>query len=91
MNNGTPMVARYQLSVILSLRPALPLRIAWRPTHRRPTGRAAYPLYDQLLALIGSPVTAMNRAVAVARAHGAQVVLDALDTIRNGPLKAATD
>jgi RNA polymerase sigma factor (sigma-70 family) len=39
-------------------------------------------LYDQLLALTGSPVTAMNRAVAVARVHGAQAGLDALDQIR---------
>jgi RNA polymerase sigma-70 factor (ECF subfamily) len=38
--------------------------------------------YDQLLALTGSPVTAMNRAVAVARIHGAQAGLDALDNIR---------
>ena len=38
-------------------------------------------LYDQLLALTGSPVTAMNRAVAVARVHGAQAGLDALDDI----------
>jgi RNA polymerase sigma-70 factor (ECF subfamily) len=38
-------------------------------------------LYDQLLALNGSPVTAMNRAVAVARVHGAQAGLDALDSI----------
>lgn len=38
-------------------------------------------LYDQLLALTGSPVTAMNRAVAVARVHGPQAGLDALDNI----------
>jgi RNA polymerase sigma-70 factor (ECF subfamily) len=38
--------------------------------------------YDQLLALTGSPVTAMNRAVAVARVHGAQAGLDALDNIQ---------
>jgi len=38
-------------------------------------------LYDLLLALTGSPVTAMNRAVAVARVHGAQAGLDALDNI----------
>lgn len=38
-------------------------------------------LYDQLLALTGSPVTAMNRAVAVARVQGAQAGLDALDQI----------
>ena len=40
-------------------------------------------LYDQLLALTGSPVTAMNRAVAVARVHGAQPGVDALDNIRH--------
>jgi RNA polymerase sigma-70 factor (ECF subfamily) len=38
-------------------------------------------LYDQLLAITGSPVTAMNRAVAVARVNGAQAGLDALDRI----------
>ena len=38
-------------------------------------------LYDQLLALTGSPVTAMNRAVAVARVHGPQAGLDALAAI----------
>ena len=39
-------------------------------------------LYDRLLALTGSPVTAMNRAVAVARVLGPQAGLDALDHIR---------
>jgi RNA polymerase sigma factor (sigma-70 family) len=39
-------------------------------------------LYGQLLALTGSPVSAMNRAVAVARVHGAQAGLDTLDNIR---------
>jgi RNA polymerase sigma-70 factor (ECF subfamily) len=39
-------------------------------------------LYDQLLALTGSPVTAMNRAVAVARVHGTQSGMDALDRIQ---------
>ncbi len=38
-------------------------------------------LYDQRLTLTGSPVTAMNRAVAVARVHGAQAGLNALDNI----------
>ena len=38
-------------------------------------------LYDQLFALTGSPVTAMNRAVAVARVHGVEAGLDALDNI----------
>ncbi len=40
-------------------------------------------LYDRLLALTGSPITAMNRAVAVARVHGAQAGLDALDGIKH--------
>lgn len=39
-------------------------------------------LYDQLLALTSSPVTAMNRAVAVAHVHGPQAGLDALDRIQ---------
>ena len=39
-------------------------------------------LYDQLFALTGSPVTAMNRAVAVARVHGPQAGVDALDQIQ---------
>lgn len=38
-------------------------------------------LYDQLLALTGSPVTAMNRAVAVARVQGPQAGWDALENI----------
>ncbi len=40
-------------------------------------------LYDQLVMLSTSPVAAMNRAVAVARVHGAQAGLDALAAITN--------
>ena len=40
-------------------------------------------LYDELLALTGSPVVAMNRAVAVSRVEGALSGLAALDTIDN--------
>ena len=40
-------------------------------------------LYDQLVVLNASPVAAMNRAVAVARVHGAQAGLDALTAIPN--------
>lgn len=40
-------------------------------------------LYDRLVALTASPVAAMNRAVAVARVHGAQAGLDALAAITN--------
>ena len=38
-------------------------------------------LYDQLVKLNSSPIVALNRAVAVARVHGPQAGLDALDTI----------
>ena len=45
-------------------------------------------LYDQLLAMTSSPVTAMNRAVAVARVHGPEAGLAALDAIeRRAPLE----
>ena len=40
-------------------------------------------LYDQLVLLTSSPIVAMNRAVAVARVHGAQAGLDALDAIKD--------
>ncbi len=38
-------------------------------------------LYDQLLTLTSSPIAAMNRAVAVARVHGPQAGMAALDGI----------
>ncbi len=38
-------------------------------------------LYDQLFSINPTPIVAMNRAVAVARAHGPQAGLDALDAI----------
>jgi RNA polymerase sigma-70 factor (ECF subfamily) len=38
-------------------------------------------LYDQLTAINANPVAAMNRAVAVARVHGPQAGLDALNAI----------
>lgn len=38
-------------------------------------------LYDQLLMLKPSPIAAMNRAVAVARVHGPQAGMEALDAI----------
>jgi RNA polymerase sigma-70 factor (ECF subfamily) len=40
-------------------------------------------LYDELLALTGSPVVAMNRAIAVSRVEGALSGLAALDAIGN--------
>jgi predicted RNA polymerase sigma factor len=50
--------------------------------HRRRTGLANWPavvqLYDALLALSGSPVVAINRALAIAEMRGAGVALEAM-------------
>jgi RNA polymerase sigma-70 factor, ECF subfamily len=60
---------------------------------RRRTGRADWPaivrLYDALAALTGSPVVAINRAVAVAETEGAASGLLALDAIGDDPRLAA--
>jgi RNA polymerase sigma-70 factor (ECF subfamily) len=56
---------------------------------RRRAGRADWPaiaqLYDALLALTGSPVVAINRAVAIGETHGAAAGLAALDAIAVEP------
>jgi predicted RNA polymerase sigma factor len=53
--------------------------------HRCRTGQANWgevvQLYDALFALAPSPVIAINRALAVAAAHGARAALDAMATI----------
>jgi RNA polymerase sigma-70 factor (ECF subfamily) len=53
--------------------------------HRRRTGQANWgalvELYDALLALSGSPVVAVNRALAVAELEGADAALRALDNV----------
>jgi RNA polymerase sigma-70 factor (ECF subfamily) len=52
---------------------------------RRRTGRsdwnAVVEIYDALLALSGSPVVAINRALALAEVHGASAGLAALDEV----------
>ncbi len=40
-------------------------------------------LYDRLLALDGSPVVALNRAVAVAHVHGPETAIDAVQAIKD--------
>jgi RNA polymerase sigma-70 factor (ECF subfamily) len=42
-------------------------------------------LYDQLLAMSGSPVVALNRAVALAKVHGAEQALAAIDPLIANP------
>jgi predicted RNA polymerase sigma factor len=50
--------------------------------HRRRTGQANWPevvqLYDALWALSGSPVVAINRALAIGEIHGASAALEAM-------------
>jgi len=52
---------------------------------RRLTGRADWvaieKLYDALMVLTGSPVVAVNRAVAIAETRGARAALEALDAL----------
>ena len=68
-------IGRYQLEAALQSAHVI----------RRRTGRAESPaivqLYDALLALTGSPVVAINRAVAIAETRGAADGLAALDAI----------
>jgi RNA polymerase sigma-70 factor (ECF subfamily) len=56
---------------------------------RRVAGRPDWPaierLYDALVALTGSPVAAVNRAVAVAECRGAAAGLAALDVLASDP------
>ena len=60
---------------------------------RRRSGVANWPaivtLYDGLAALTGSPVVAINRAVALAACEGAQAGLAALDALAGDPLLSA--
>jgi RNA polymerase sigma-70 factor (ECF subfamily) len=57
--------------------------------HRRRTGQANWgavvELYDALLAMSGSPVVAINRALALAQVHGARAGLDALESAATDP------
>ena len=54
--------------------------------HRRRTGEANWPavveIYDALLAMSGSPVVAINRALAVAAAYDANAGLEALEELQ---------
>lgn len=72
-------VARFQLEAAVQSAHAV----------RRRTGRADWPailqLYDALLALTGSPVVAINRAVAVGELHGPRAALVALDAVSGDP------
>jgi RNA polymerase sigma-70 factor (ECF subfamily) len=72
-------IGRYQLEAAVQSAHAI----------RRLTGRADWcaieRLYDGIVALTGSPVAAVNRAVAVAECHGAAAGLAALDALADDP------
>ncbi|HEX5081971.1 MAG TPA: DUF6596 domain-containing protein [Blastocatellia bacterium] len=65
-------IGRYQLEA------ALQSAHVYRRSTGRPNWDAVVQLYDALLALTGSPVVAVNRALAVAESQGANAALDAL-------------
>jgi predicted RNA polymerase sigma factor len=68
-------VGRYQLEAALQS----------AHVHRCRTGHSNWPevvqLYDALFALVGSPVVAINRALAIAEVRGASAALEALQEI----------
>jgi len=68
-------IGRYQLEAALQS----------AHVHRRRTGErnwdAVVRLYDALLGLTGSPVVAINRALAIAEVHGAEVAVKAIEDV----------
>ena len=86
-----------EAEALLSRASALPgpAAISWkRRCSRRmgfagSTGRSDWEaierIYDALLAITGSPVVAINRAIAVAETRGAAAGLAALDTLSDDP------
>jgi RNA polymerase sigma-70 factor (ECF subfamily) len=77
--NALPGTGRYQLEAAVQSAHAV----------RRLTGHPDWPaiasLYDALLAMTGSPVVAVNRAIAVAELQGARAGLEALDAVSSDP------
>src|SRR5204862_6824383 len=73
------VVGRYQLEAAVQSAHAI----------RRQTGRSDWTaierLYDMLFAITGSPVVAINRAVAIAEARGPAEGLAALDLVSDDP------
>jgi RNA polymerase sigma-70 factor (ECF subfamily) len=70
-------VGRYQLEAALQSAHVHRCRVA-EETERTAVWAEVVALYDALLALSGSPVVAINRAVAIAEVRGAGAGLDAL-------------
>jgi RNA polymerase sigma-70 factor (ECF subfamily) len=68
-------VGRYQLEG------ALQSAHVWRRRTGRPNWAEVVQLYDALMALSGSPVVAINRALAIAETDGAEAALEAMEKI----------
>jgi RNA polymerase sigma-70 factor (ECF subfamily) len=81
--SALPGTGRYQLEAAVQSAHAA----------RRVTGRSDWAaiagIYDALLAMTGSPVVAVNRAIALAELHGPEAGLAALDAISADPRLAA--
>jgi RNA polymerase sigma-70 factor (ECF subfamily) len=77
--NALAVPGRYQLEAALQSAHSVRCRGAAVPWP------AIVQLYDALHALTGSPVSALNRAVALAEVEGAGAALDALDAIARDP------
>ncbi|HEX4111859.1 MAG TPA: DUF6596 domain-containing protein [Stellaceae bacterium] len=77
--SGMAAIGRFQLEAAVQSAHAV----------RRRTGRtdwqAILELYDALLRLTGSPVVAINRAVAIGELHGPRAALAALDAVAGDP------
>jgi predicted RNA polymerase sigma factor len=73
--SGLGAIGRYQLEAALQS----------AHVHRRRTGHANWQevvqLYDALFAIVGSPVVAINRALAIAELHGPTAALDAMQEV----------
>jgi predicted RNA polymerase sigma factor len=73
--SGLNFIGRYQLEAALQS----------AHVSRRRTGRANWEevvqIYDALMTLSGSPVVAINRALAIAEVHGPSAALDAMEEV----------
>ena len=73
------VIGRYQLEAAVQSAHVL------RRLGGRPDWAAIERLYDGLLALTGSPVVAINRAIALSETKGPQAALEALDKLAGDP------
>ncbi len=77
--SGARLIGRYQLEA------AIQSAHVERRRTRSVSWRAILSLYDALVALTGSPVASINRALALAELEGASAGLDALAEVKGDP------